>query len=305
MKRTKGKILVIRGGAIGDFVLTLPAFRALREQFPETHIEALGYPHIAQLALAGGFVDEVRSIEARPLASFFARRGRLSAEMAEYFSSFSLIISYLYDPDGIFQENVRSVSKAQFIVGQHRPDEEQPLHAAEVFLKPLERLAIYEADFEPRIEFGGGANGGRQVVALHPGSGSERKNWPLRDWVSLIERLLTETQHELLIVGGEADRERLATLASQYTGNRVRILQGAHLSELARELGRAKLFIGHDSGVTHIAAAVGAPVVALWGPSNPVIWKPLGEKVRVIQTQGSLATLKPEAVWEQIAPLLA
>ena len=100
-------MLVIRGGAIGDFILTLPALAALRQQFPKAHIEVLGYPHIAELALTGGLVQRVQSIEARALAGFFARNGELSEELAEYFSGFNLIVSYLYDPDGIFQANVK------------------------------------------------------------------------------------------------------------------------------------------------------------------------------------------------------
>ena len=139
----RGKILVIRGGAIGDFILTLPVFTALRQQFPGTHIEVLGYPHIANLALAGKLVEQVRSIEARPLARFFARGGNLSDELRDYFSSFAIIISYLYDPDKIFEMNVARCSKAQFIVGPHRPNETLKRHATDTFLQPLERLAIF------------------------------------------------------------------------------------------------------------------------------------------------------------------
>src|SRR5882757_577921 len=99
-------MLVIRGGAIGDFILTLPVLAALRQQFPRTHLEVLGYPRIAQLALAGGLVKNVHSIESRALAEFFARNGELAEEFSDYFSDFDIIISYLYDPDEIFQTNV-------------------------------------------------------------------------------------------------------------------------------------------------------------------------------------------------------
>src|SRR5467141_791634 len=99
----RGKILVIRGGAIGDFILTLPAIAALRRHFPQAHLEVLGYPHIIQLAVAGRLVDRAPSIVARALAGFFARGGELSEDLADYFSEFDLIISYLYDPDRIFQ----------------------------------------------------------------------------------------------------------------------------------------------------------------------------------------------------------
>src|SRR6185503_5065053 len=101
MSSPRGKILVIRGGAIGDFLLTLPVITALRRQFPEAHLEVLGYPHIVQLAVAGGLVDRAQSIEARALAEFFARDGKLSADLCDYFSEFDIIVSYLYDPDEI------------------------------------------------------------------------------------------------------------------------------------------------------------------------------------------------------------
>src|SRR5262245_29256022 len=171
---SKGKILVIRGGAIGDFILTLPAIAALRQQFPDAHLEVLGYPHIVQLAEAGGLVDGVQAIEARGLAGFFARNGELSEELCDYFSEFTIIISYLYDPDEIFKTNMARCSRAQFIVGPHRPDESARSHATEVFLKPLERLAIFDANQVPHLSLvvEEAAKHDVPTVALHPGSGS-------------------------------------------------------------------------------------------------------------------------------------
>ena len=148
---SKGRILVIRGGAIGDFILTLPAIAALRQQFPQAHLEVLGYPHIVQLAKAGGLVDRVQAIEARGLAGFFARNGELSEDLRDYFSEFNIILSYLYDPDEIFKTNVARCSHGQFIVGPHRPDETNAIHATNVFLQPLQRLAIFDADAIPRL----------------------------------------------------------------------------------------------------------------------------------------------------------
>ena len=92
MSAIKPRILVIRGGAIGDFILTLPAIAALRRQFPQAHLEVLGYPHIAQLAVAGGLADRVQPIEARGLAGFFARGGTLEPDLMDYFSEFDLVI---------------------------------------------------------------------------------------------------------------------------------------------------------------------------------------------------------------------
>ena len=67
------RILVVRGGAIGDFVLTLPVLMALRRNLPSARLEVLGYTHIAGLAVAGGLADRVRGLEERGFATFFAR----------------------------------------------------------------------------------------------------------------------------------------------------------------------------------------------------------------------------------------
>ncbi len=309
----RGRILVIRGGAIGDFILTLPAIAALRRQFPAAHLEVLGYPHIVRLALAGGLVNHVQSIEAGALAGFFARGGQLAQELADYFSEFDVIVSYLYDPDGIFQTNVGRCTHAQFIAGPHRPDEKAKLHATKVYLKPLERLAIFDADHVPRLKIGGepagsGSTGGpalshaaaeengdrREVgptLALHPGSGSERKNWPEANWAALLEHVVNGTRWPLLLIGGEAEGQRLQRLAATLPPTRARVAQSLPLAELARRLASCAGFIGHDSGISHLAAAVGLPGLILWGDTAEEIWRPPSEKVLVLRHPAGLVRL--------------
>src|SRR4051794_6642563 len=99
------RILIIRGGAIGDFILTLPALKALREAYPDARLEILGYEHIAVVARNRFYADAVRSIEYAALSGFFAKDGTLDPALSDYFASFDLVISYLFDPDEIFQTN--------------------------------------------------------------------------------------------------------------------------------------------------------------------------------------------------------
>lgn len=299
---TRGKILVIRGGAIGDFILTFPVLSALREQFPETHLEVLGYPHIADLAVAGGLVQRARSIEAQPLAGFFARSGNLSQELREYFASFDIIISYLYDPDKIFQTNVASCSKAQFIAGPHRPDENRKIHAAKVFLQPLERLAIFEAEETPRLWLQSRATSFNQL-AFHPGSGSERKNWPVKNWAELIETTLAETDYPILLVGGEADASRLQFLGGTIPRARLEIAENLKLVDLAARLQNCAGFVGHDSGISHLAAALGLPGLLLWGDTVEEIWRPPSAKIRIIRGSEGLADLSVDRVVTELKQL--
>jgi heptosyltransferase-2 len=281
----RGKILVIRGGAIGDFILTLPAIAALRAQFPDAHLEVLGYPHIAQLAVAGGLVNRVQPIEARALAGFFARHAELSEDLVDYFSEFDVIISYLYDPDEIFQTNLHRCLQGQFIAGPHRPDEEAGLHAASAYLKPLERLAIFDVNHIPQLSLNSQGSTLNQL-ALHPGSGSERKNWPETNWAQFINHLVNSTELDLLLVGGEAEGERLQRLSSCVPPERLAVAQSLPLPEVAQLLQRCAGFVGHDSGISHLAAAVGLPGLILWGDTAEAIWRPPSEKMILLHSQG-------------------
>lgn len=299
-----GRILVIRGGAIGDFILTLPALAALRAAFPQAGLDVLGYPHIARLAVAGGLADEVHAIEARPLAGFFARHGVLDERQAGFFRRYAVIVSYLFDPDGLFAANVqRAGAKAQFLPAPHRPAERAGRHAAEVFLEPLQRLAIFDAPTVPRLGIAAAAEDilpGGPWIALHPGSGSENKNWPEARWAELLGLLFARTRWNVLLVGGEAEGGRLERLAGP-GGGRVKLARARPLDELAGLLARCAAFAGHDSGITHLAAALGRPCVVLWGPTLRPVWQPLGDHVFVLQHDAGLHSLQPASVLQALA----
>jgi len=299
-----GSILVIRGGAIGDFILTLPALAALRKQFPRARLEVLGYPQVASLAKLARLVDDVSSIEARALAGFFARNGELDSVLGRYFAGFNIIISYLYDPDEIFRENVARCSKAQFHAGPHRPNETEPVHATEVFLRPLERLAIFGAEAEPRLNLTAPPNHPPVTLAVHPGSGGEKKNWPEDRWVEVIQRVAAETDWRILLMGGEAEGGRLQRLASLFPVTRLSAALHQPLTELAPRLAVCDGFIGHDSGITHLAAAAGLRGLALWGETNPAIWRPRSERFELLRDERGLAQLEVARVFTALRHLM-
>ena len=275
------RILVIRGGAIGDFILTLPALKLLRDAFPDARIEILGYKHIIALAEMGGYADATRSIEYGPLASFFARDGELSPELVEYFGSFREVVSYLFDPDGIFAANLKRTGVRNLITGSPKITDEE--HAARQLARPLERLALYLEDPAAILSLPGIEKVDRDLIAIHPGSGSETKNWPLQKWTDLAQQLLRPNDsRKILLVGGEADGARLAALRTALPNERVELAENLPLPELARRLRNCRVFLGHDSGISHLAAAVGTPSLLLFGPTDPAIWAPVNPQVRLL-----------------------
>ena len=181
-------------------------------------------------------------------------------------------------------------------------------HAALQLTRPLEQIGLHLKDPAARIyptevdrEFARDFLGhsSNSVIALHPGSGSETKNWPIEKWKKLGEHLFS-TDRTVLVVAGEADEERFRVLEKAWKEKPARFEKNLALPHLAALL-ETSIFIGHDSGVSHIAAAAGARCVLLFGPTDPAVWAPANENVMVLRApQGDLRLLDVETVIEAI-----
>jgi len=306
------RILVIRSGAIGDFILTLPALKALREARPDAHIEILGYKHIAALAENRFYAQTVRSIEYGPLARFFADKSELPAELADYFARFDLIISYLYDPDRVFEKNLHRCGVKNLICGPAKILENAG-HAARQLARPIEELGIEVPDLSERIfpstadrafarEFIGTLP--QPIAAIHPGSGSLQKNWPLENWIALFSKngeFSVGKCSSVVVISGEADNAQVGQLEVEWRGQTVRFAKNLPLPHVAAVVERS-VFIGHDSGVSHLAAAAGANCILLFGPTNPEVWAPRNNNAQVLTAPNDrMSDLKIEQVKAALA----
>jgi heptosyltransferase III len=147
---------------------------------------------------------------------------------------------------------------------QALPLEGDGRHAVDFYLDQVAALTDCHSDGVPRIPC---PSARERFAVIHPFSGSRRKNWPLEKFRALARRL--ETVMPVQWCSGVDDPP---------LENAVRI---DDLYELACWLARASLYIGNDSGITHLAAAAGTPVLAIFGPTNPEIWAPRGPNVRI------------------------
>jgi heptosyltransferase-2 len=284
--------LVIRGGAIGDFVLTLPALRLIRETLPTAQIEVLGYRPMIDLALLAGYADSVRSIEYSAMAGFFAPGSELDADLKEYFAGFSVVVSYLFDPDGYFHGNLDRAGVKTIVQCPYKIDEAGG-HAALQLAAPLEGLAMYLDDGAAVIP---GRGGEGEMVAWHPGSGSPKKNWDPHQWAQVFVELGVD---EVLLITGEAEEQRLEEILAALAKLEIRAVpaHGLGFEELVARLRDVRLFCGHDSGISHLAAACGVSCLLVYGPTNPDVWAPMNEGVVVAHAPGGvLADLAVESI---------
>jgi heptosyltransferase-3 len=271
--------------------LTLPALKALRDAHLQARIEILGYPHIAVIADKRFYADAVRSIEYAGFARFFARDAELPSDLRDYLGGFDLILSYLYDPDQIFENNLRRCGAQKILRG---PAKIAPgMHAARQLAQPLQELGINVSDLAAKIspsdEDRGFArrflqNCDSPMLALHPGSGSERKNWPIENWIELAKTLLNTKAlfRTIIFVSGEADETEMARLRTLFEHeSQARFAHALPLPQLAALL-EVSTFIGHDSGISHLAAAAGTRCFLLFGPTDPKVWAPQNKDACVL-----------------------
>src|ERR1035437_8199681 len=111
---------------------------------------------------------------------------------------------------------------------------------------------------------------------------------------------MSSTEFDLLLVGGEAEGERLQRLVAGLPRARGRVAQSLPLADLAHLLSACRAFVGHDSGISHLAAAVGLPGLVLWGDTAEEVWRPPSEQATMLCPPGWLAQSRVEVVAERL-----
>lgn len=299
-----GRLLVLRGGALGDVILTLPVLRALRTHWPHASLELWAYPHGLVLGRLAGTVTEGLSLDDAGTAALFSP-GPLPDRLLKRLRRADRIVSFLHDPDGCVNRHLAALG-AQAVIAA------SPLvsnrHAVDHFLAPLGVWGVQApAHASPELmvpdslrEQGrcrAGENG-RPFIVLHPGSGSLRKNWPAPAFHELARILETRTGCRIVSLLGPAEEEQSGF--AEWPGS---VLRGLSLGEVAGVLAAAQVYVGNDSGITHFAAAVGVPTVALFGPTDPALWAPRGRHVRLLRCE-PLCDLEAGPVAEAVCSLL-
>jgi heptosyltransferase-2 len=318
------RILVIRAGALGDTLLMLPLIRALRQTFPEAYLEVMGYVERLQLVLGESYAHHISSIERRGLEAFFVKDAPLPPDLVRFFGSFDLILSYKQDPEGPWTENLGKTGATLVYNFNPFPSQENPIHMVKYLLNTLKRLDLNletahlpgnAEDFTdeqisdlyyPRIQPPSWAQeeahlfwkenrlpmeGEYPVLAVHPGSGSLKKVWPPEKFARVCLEASKYYQARILLISGPADKENVQKVLELSEGIHPILVENKPLWLLAAILEHCRIYLGNDSGVTHLAAAVGIPVIALFGPSNPKIWRPLGKKVKILQAEIKMTSL--------------
>ena len=290
------RFLVFRGGALGDVLLTLPVLQALRASEASAFVELAASFPAALLARYGG-ASSVSDINSAAFLSLFTDDDGLDRALRKRLHDVDRVICYLSDPKRTVRAKIESCG-CRLIEGPFRLDERR-VPAAIQLAQPLGELGLEIVDPVPHLFLERQPLPGARLV-FHVGSGSPAKNWPIPRWSALASKLEGRFD-ELLLVSGEADEVPTTEFLRQYQSSKLRVRLNPSILDLSQELAAADLFVGHDTGVTHLAAALGVSTVALFGPTDPMIWRPLGEHVTVVSSPDStMASITLEAVADAV-----
>lgn len=291
------RIILIRPGAIGDTLLTLPAIEKLRNHYedpqhplyPERpHITFVGNAAVLPLLLASGLVDETYNYDDVRWSALFSTKGIRNATLRDMLRQADRVICLLRDPDGIVLHNLSAAGVHRIAIAPGRPQEGKRYHVASYLADIMGvRFDEYER-FTLRLNVPpqkAEKPGQRGAVAIHPGSGGAQKCWPPASFAAVIVRLW-QRGTPITLLNGPADAQRLQEvlhhLPTDINSQTLTILDNPPLLEVARHLLSCSRYLGNDSGITHLAAMSGIPTLALFGPSDPAIWHPVGRSVEVI-----------------------
>lgn len=251
-------ITILRAGALGDVVLTLPAIHALRERYPGAGIRVIGYPAIWEVA--GDLVDEVLSIDDRRVAGLYGG-GELSADC-------ELLIAWTA------RDLAPGIQNAGIPIIHASPYPPPGMHASDWLVETLSPLHIAAVPNHSIGDWGDSTCRVQGPVLLHPGAGAEWKRWPAARYAEVANGLLDQG-HDVGLIEGPADQHAVAAVQA-HARAALPVVREPSLRALAEILAGTRLVIGNDSGVSHLAASTGARTIAIFGPTDPVSWRPRG-----------------------------
>ncbi len=291
-------VFLYRNGAVGDTVLTAPVLRALRLRFSNATLRLVGYLERCRLLVREGLAHEAHSSEAFPLHRL-RDTAALPPELTGLFDDVQVVLWYGPDPRGELMANLERLVPLP-IVHPPEPVSKTNGHIVEHLLTPARILGCTDCD--PRVllpvtaaEIERGKSILRrhelhdetELVLLTPGASASNKRWPIERFAEAFTRLCERESRPLhagIVVG--PDEERLGVELHRALPDCSTLFEILSLDELAALMTAASLFVGNDSGTTHLAAALGLPSLAVFLVTDPRGWAPVGLRSAYYQCEG-------------------
>ncbi len=274
------KILVIFPGALGDFICFLPALEYLAR---DRRVDLLARSEFADLAPPA---VHTASIERRELSRLFIPSAEHDDALRDFFDSYEAIYSWMGSGDPNFVRHLGLFAAGRAKVFPFRPAGRRE-HISDYYLTcvagNLARETHPAIPLKPDALLWGRrwlndrGFGGKKILAFAPGSGAREKNWPAAFFREVLQWWELEAEQKALVILGPAEEERPAS-----DWRAAPVARNLNLAKVAALLSLSDVYLGNDSGLSHLAARLGVETVALFGPTDPAQWSPRGRRVTVV-----------------------
>ena len=287
-------LLIIRPAALGDTLMLMPSMHALRQKGVQTTLVGRR-PGIDFLA---PYVHRAMDYEAQGWHALFMDEEETVSSLS--LPSADLAVLFHADQDGKIAARLQTLLHDAFVKGfSGFPTADERTHVAQYLAEclqasgcPIDARQAFEKSLRipllSRGNVGEGFNPSRPTRAsglavFHPGSGGRRKNHPPHFWLDFISRFSKSFPFPLTLLLGPAEEGLLSFFHDKLQRTGTEILFGPSQETLMSLLTKSRLYAGHDSGITHLAAMLGTPTLAFFRSTSVIQWRPLGPKVRIIE----------------------
>jgi ADP-heptose:LPS heptosyltransferase len=319
LARETHRAVILQPGALGDCLLTLPLVKLMKEALELGGVDLVGHAEYIGILPERTCVDSIRSIDTAELHRLFTEPATFDLAdrdpLIHLFADYSWIITFLGEPGGNFEQNLIFTANcshsAEVITLPLKPPEDRHQHIAEFYMEQFARYSdlppdkakiaeknvlvrVCEADRDRGIDLleQAGVDLSRRLVVIHPGSGGQKKCWHLENFLGIAGGL-RDRDVEVLFLLGPAEVERLRPSEKVQIHATAKCTAHLALTQVVGLLSCADAFLGNDSGVTHLAAGMGVRTTALFGPTAPAVYRPLGPAVAVFRDPAGDFAHKP------------
>ncbi len=301
------KAVIIQPGAIGDCVLTLPLAAFIKKTLGLHQIDLIGHTEYTGFYPTRTAIDRVRSMESLPMHRLFELPDDFAqgdnSRMIHSFYEYEYVISFLGVDNPSFEQNLLFVihcsHSGEVTMLPMAPTEQ--IHTAQFYIQEFIKLNPHiecelldctkesyirplPADLSAGMDILShhGISEQTSICLIHPGSGGTHKCWPAENFTVLAKSLKVRGVEPIFLFG-PAEQERFSEAVKNQFKQAGHIVSGVDLESVFQVLSCVDYVIGNDSGISHIAGAMGKKTAAIFGPTNPTQYRPLGPNVATIQ----------------------
>lgn len=292
-RQLTGKYIIIHQGALGDFLLALPAIEGLHRLYPETLFDFLTRTENVGIIKGRPYLGRVIPQHSTVLTPLYQDNLWQVTEIPPLLADADATFIFGQDSSRVLAErlSVLGLESVHWIRSFPSSRTRQPVtsfivdqfhHLGWPIENRLVSITPTQRERSAARELLGQMGLNLRPVLIHPGSGGRLKVWPLQNWSSLIHWIAEEHDLPMVMTLGPADGF-LSEFADYVKGLGIPVLTNLSLELMAALLFESAFYIGNDSGISHLAAGVGLPGLIFFGPTDPAVWAPSGPGIHILQ----------------------